>query len=165
MEGSGARFVSPTGYVELDNDCQYSIDNKSTRSREYINPKEDLAFYFQNYLVPKYGLDNINVSNVATFMKELEMNWSKLTPELKDNVLDIMVDNILVSDNYDFKNKLVAKLNIPPSTQSASNPTFSKSTFGKNDFTHIMIGLIVLGLLIFLITYYKPKISGFPKMI
>ena len=53
MEGSGARFVSPTGYVELDNDCQYSIDVKSTRSRESINPKEDLAFYFQTYLVHK----------------------------------------------------------------------------------------------------------------
>ena len=89
-----SKFVSPTGYVDLDNDCEYSIDLKSTRSRETVVPKEDLAFYFQTYLVPKYGLDNINVSNVASLLKELEMNWSKLTPPLKNNVLDILVDNI-----------------------------------------------------------------------
>ena len=44
----GSLFVSPTGYIDLDNDCNYSIDLKSTRSREYVNPKEDLAFYFSN---------------------------------------------------------------------------------------------------------------------
>ena len=84
-----ANFVSPTGYVELDNDCEYSIDRKSTRSRESVNPTEDLAFYFNTYIVPKYGLNNINVSNCASFMKDLEMNWSKLTPVLKDKVLNI----------------------------------------------------------------------------
>ena len=51
------QFVSPTGYVDLDNDCDYSIDLKSTRSREAVLPKEDLAFYFKTYIVPKYGLN------------------------------------------------------------------------------------------------------------
>ena len=58
-----SKFVAPTGYVELDNDCEYSIDLKSTRSREEVNPKEDLAFYFNTYIVPKYGLNNINALN------------------------------------------------------------------------------------------------------
>ena len=67
-------YVSPTGYVDLDNDCQYSIDIKSTRSRESVDPKTDLAFYFNTYIEPKYGLGNINVNNCASFMKDLEMN-------------------------------------------------------------------------------------------
>ena len=101
-----SKFVSPTGYVDIDNDCDYSIDLKSTRSRESVNPKEDLAFYFQTYLVPKYGLNDLNVNNCASFMKELEMNWTKLTPELKDRVLDILVDGIFTNDSsYDFKTK------------------------------------------------------------
>lgn len=169
MEGAGAHFVSPTGYVDLDNDC-YSIDSKSTRSREEVNPKEDLAFYFQTYLVPKYGLDNINVSNVATFMKELEMNWSKLTPDLKDKVLDIMVDNIL-SENYDFKNSLMAKLNIKPST-GPSPESFSKSSFGKSNFGSselsvlwtVMGCIILLILVIYLANKINVKQPGFSKM-
>jgi hypothetical protein len=126
----GSTFVSPTGYVDLDNDCGYSIDLKSTRSREYINPKDDLAFYFNNYLAPKYGLDNINVSNVASFMKELEMNWSKLTPDLKDKVLDIMVDGIF-NNNYDFKSAIINKLGIVEQPQKSSG---TKSSFGTNNF-------------------------------
>ena len=107
-----ANFVSPTGYVELDNDCQYSIDVKSTRSREEVNPKEDLAFYFNTYIVPKYGLENINVSNVASYMKELDMNWSRLTPDLKDKSISILVDGILAKQGDDsFKIALLEKLN------------------------------------------------------
>ena len=158
MEGSGAKFISPTGYVELDNE-DYSIDSKSTRSREYINPKEDLAFYFQTYLVPKYGLDNINVSNVASFLKELEMNWSKLTPPLKNNVLDILVDNILVSNGYDFKNNLLAKLNIPaqqppninlPATIPSGG---SKSTFGtfNANYVYIIFTVLIICLFVYLL--------------
>jgi len=178
MEGSGAQFVSPTGYVELDNQT-YSIDSKATRSREYVNPKEDLAFYFQTYLAPKYGLENINVNNVASFMKELEMNWTKLTPELKDNVLNILVDNILVADNsYDFRTRLLAKLNISPqseksssaplpssSSSSSSNDFFSKSTFGGNtkDYIYIIVAILILGLLFYLLKNNGK--SGFPKMI
>jgi len=122
-----ANFIAPTGYVELDDDCQYSIDRKSTRGRESVNP-DDVAFYFSTYLVPKYGLQNINVSNVASFMKDLEMNWTKLTPDLKNNVLDIMVDNILPSGNYDFKTSLLAKLGIQ---EQVVAPPVGVSKFGQ----------------------------------
>ena len=70
------QFVAPSGYIELDNDCEFALDRKSTRSRESVDPKTDLAFYFSTYIIPKYGLDNINVNNVASFMKDLEMNLS-----------------------------------------------------------------------------------------
>ena len=171
---SGANFVSPTGYVDLDNDCQYSIDLKSTRSREYIDPKEDLAFYFNTYITPKYGLDNINVSNVASFMKDLQMNWTKLTPELKDKVLDIMVDGIFVGNDFDFKNRFIAKLGIPLAQSSSSGPgsssgpsksNFGKSNFGESqDMIYIIIGLIFLGLILFLISKMNKKPPAFSKM-
>jgi hypothetical protein len=163
-------FVSPTGYVDLDNDCEYSIDKKSTRSRESTVPKEDLAFYFDTYIVPKYGLNNINVSNVASFMKELEMNWTKLDPVLKGQVMDIMVDGIL-SKNTSFKTDLLAKLGstapttpppvVGPETGPTTVPTTSgvstfkgKSTFGnsssggvsQNTIMTIAVLLIILGL-------------------
>ena len=156
VEGSGSRFVSPTGYIELDNDCQYSIDTKSTRSREYVNPKEDLSFYFNTYIVPKYGLENINVSNVASFMKDLEMNWTKLTPELKDKVLDIMVDGIFKTGNYDFKNRLLQKLNIPPPPPpSPPNVTGnSKSNFGE-DTNNLLIIFFVIAIVVSVVVYLK----------
>jgi hypothetical protein len=161
-----APFVSPTGYVELNNDI-YAIDNKSTRGREQVNPKEDLAFYFQTYLVPKYGLNNLNVTNVASFMKELEMNWSKMTPGLKDNVMDIMVDNILVTGGYDFKNRLLSKLgiNISPAPNSSSGPQVfsSKSSFGKSsDYLYIVIAMVILAVIIMAVMSTKPGV--FPKM-
>ena len=124
-----SQFVAPSGYVDLDNDCEFSIDRKSTRSRESVNPKEDLAFYFNTYIVPKYGLNNINVSNVASFMKDLEMNWTKLTPEMKDKVMNIMVDDILNKDTS-FRSSLLQKLNIPLLSQPL--PNISKSSFGKS---------------------------------
>jgi len=169
-----SKFVAPTGYVELDNDCEYSIDLKSTRSREDVNPKEDLTFYFNTYIVPKYGLNNINVSNVASFMKDLEMNWSKLTPDLKDKVMNIMVDNILNApgqDSFDFKNALLQKLNMNNMNPSV-NVTPSVSTFGsKNSIsrfgainkTPMIIGsvvlVIVLAVLIFFFMKRKKKVS------
>ena len=169
MNGSGATFVSPTGYVDLDNDCQYSIDLKSTRSREYVDPKEDLAFYFNTYITPKYGLDNLNVSNVASFMKDLEMNWSKLTPDLKDKVLNIMVDGIFTKDNYDFKSLFLAKLGVKEKVTSSSSPvsTFGshKSNFGtSDDMLKIVAGLVFLALVIFLLSKMKSKPVPFPKM-
>jgi len=172
---AGANFVSPTGYVDLDNDCQYSIDLKSTRSREYVDPKQDLAFYFQTYIVPKYALNNINVSNAASFMKDLQMNWSKLTPDLKDKVLDIMVDGILTSDNYDFKNRLLSKLGVnqqqapvlvpPPSSNVPSVSTFGKSNFGvSNDMMYIAVAIIFLGFVLFLMNKTKQRPAAFSKM-
>jgi hypothetical protein len=165
----GSSFVSPTGYVDLDNDCQYSIDLKSTRSREYVNPKEDLSFYFNTYLVPKYGLNNINVSNSASFMKELQMNWSKLTPELKDKVLDIMVDGIFTKDNYDFRSKFLEKLGVKEQTEAvpqASPSVGSKSNFGSSnqDMYYIATGLILLAFVFFLMSRMKTRPSAFAKM-
>ena len=124
------QFISPTGYVELDNDCEFSIDRKSTRSRESVDPKSDLSFYFNTYIIPKYGLENINVSNVASFMKDLEMNWTKIPPDMKDKVMNIMVDAILNKDGQ-FKNDLLGKMNI--SSTNSPTPAFSnsKSTFGS----------------------------------
>lgn len=163
-----ANFVAPTGYVDLDNDCEYSIDRKSTRSRESVNPNEDLAFYFNTYIVPKYGLNNINVSNCASFMKDLEMNWTKLTPDLQNNVMDIMVDGILTNGNPDFRNALMSKLNIPVNTvntvgQSKSSFGAVKGTTGKSIYT-IILGIIVLGLVIFIIEkMVKNKSVSFAK--
>jgi hypothetical protein len=105
-------LVCPTGFLDQNNDCSYSLNVSNTRSREGIDPKIDLSYYFNQYIVPKYGLNNINVNNVASFMKDLEMNWTKLDASLKGKVLDILVDNILVSGNYDFKNELLKKLNV-----------------------------------------------------
>ena len=160
-------FIAPTGYVELNNDCEYSIDRKSTRSREEVDPKTDLAFYFDTYIVPKYGLNNINVSNVASFMKDLEMNWTKLDPEMKSKVMDIMVDGIL-SKNTSFKADLLAKLgneNIPqqippqPPVLTGTNVVESKSGFGKSSSSgisqstilYVAVLMIILGLAFILI--------------
>ena len=135
-------FISPTGSIELDNNCTYSIDKRNGRSRETVVPSEDLAFYFKEFIEPKYGLGNINVSNVASFMKDLEMNWTKLTPELKEKVVNIMADSIFNNpkSDYDFKTSLLKKLNIPvtsPSTfkninQSNLEPVNNKSSFGND---------------------------------
>jgi hypothetical protein len=171
-ETYGSSFVSPTGYVDLDNDCQYSIDLKSTRSREYVDPKEDLSFYFNTYIVPKYGLNNINVSNVASFMKELQMNWTKLTPDLKDNVLNIMTDDIFVSGNYDFKSRLLNKIGyVPPQVESVSSSLPSKSSFGKSNFgdskqiMYIVGGLALLVVIIFIVSKKNNKPLPFSRMI
>ena len=159
-----SKFVSPTGYVDIEDNC--ALDNKSTRSRESINPKEDLSFYFQTYLIPKYGLDNINVNNCASFMKELEMNWSKLTDDLKDKVLDIMVDGIFTGGNYDFKTKFLAKLGVSNSDNFKVKSNFgpSKSNFGSSESnTYIAIGILLLGIILFVVSQMKNK-SAFPKM-
>jgi hypothetical protein len=146
-------FVSPTGYVDLDNDCQYNLDRKSTRSREEVNPKEDLAFYFDTYIVPKYALNNINVNNVASFMKDLEMNWSKLSPELQSKVMDIMVDGIL-SKNTSFKTDLLAKLGVQQNVnvviQESSNKSNFKSNFGMDSnkvLIQIALAVLILAIL------------------
>jgi hypothetical protein len=157
-----SQFVAPTGYVDLDNDCEFSIDLKSTRSRESVNPKEDLAFYFNTYIVPKYGLNNINVSNVASFMKDLEMNWTKLTPDMKNQVMNIMVDDILNKDTS-FRSALLQKLNIP-TTSPQPSPVISKSTFGKSksfsSFGSVKLNskmFIIIAILIAVFIFLKKK--------
>jgi hypothetical protein len=161
-----ANFVSPTGYVDLDNDCEYSIDRKSVRGRENVNPKEDLAFYFETYLVPKYGLNNINVNNTASYLKELEMNWTKLSPELKEKVMDIMVDGIL-NKNFDFKNKLIQKLGIvqpPPPTVSKFGDMSGKSVDNGLTMVHIAVGVVFLGIVLFVLNrVVKNKLQSFAK--
>lgn len=153
-------FVSPVGYVELDNDCEYSIDLKSTRSRETVVPKEDLAFYFNTYIEPKYGLGNINVSNCASFMKDLELNWSKLDNNLKNKVLDIMVDYIFNKEG-DFKSKFMEKMKTPVVQSSApAVGSTSKSSFGKtkdNTLLIVMLSILAFCLLIFLLDKFKCK--------
>ena len=182
-----ASFVAPIGYVDLDNDCAYSIDLKSTRSREEINPKEDLAFYFNTYIVPKYGLNNINVNNVASFMKDLEMNWTKLDSDLKGKVMDILVDGILAGDTQ-FKTDLMTKLNPVPPPSSFTNvspdvgpnvspnvgpnvsPNVSggKSNFGAGTDNSLLmnvgIAIIILGIAYFVFdNIQKNKVGGYAK--
>ena len=169
---AGSSFVSPTGYIDLDNDCEYSIDLKSTRGREYIDPKEDLAFYFNTYLVPKYGLNDINVNNTASFMKELQMNWSKLDVDLKDKVLDIMVDGIFTKNSdFDFKNRFLQKLGVnttqqQPAVISNKAPAFSKSSFGSNsqNYVFVGVGLLLLVLVLFLLSKKKVNTVGAPRL-
>jgi hypothetical protein len=171
------KFVSAVGSIELDNDCPFSLDLRSTRSRETIS-KEDLPFYFKEFIQPKYGLDNINVNNVASFMKDLEMNWTKLSPTLKDKVVDIMVDGILnnPASNYDFKNKLLTKLGVdltqPP--VATVNQIGSKSTFGEvsssssltDDSKTILLAFVcVVSLYIIADTVLKPKNSAYRKTV
>jgi hypothetical protein len=119
-------FIAPTGYVELDNDC--GLDVKSTRSREEVS-KDDLAYYFQTYIIPKYALNNINVNNVASFMKDLEMNWTKIPSDLKPNILNIFVDSILANDSS-FKTDLLAKLSPPEINVKSTFTENNKSEFG-----------------------------------
>jgi len=115
-------IVAPSGYIELDD----SMNKKNVPSRETIMTKEDLSFCFNNYLVPKYGMDNLNVNNVGSFMKELEMNWKRLTPELKENCVDILF--VILSDNYDFKNALMKRLSIKDHTISSFGSVTEQSS-------------------------------------
>jgi hypothetical protein len=170
-----SNLVSPTGYVDLDNDCEYSIDRKSTRSRESINPKEDLAFYFNTYIVPKYGLDNLNVSNVASFMKELEMNWTKLSPDLRNKVMDILVDGILNKDS-NFKTSLMQKMGInlnslpvtqppPPVTQQppVQQNFKSVSKFGMSNNNKLLVG-IVIAIILYFVLFKKNRIVSYGRL-
>jgi hypothetical protein len=144
-------YVIASGYVEQDNDCKFGLDSKSTRSRESIDPKTDLGFYFNTYIIPKYGLSNINVSNCASFMKDLEMNWTKLTPDLKDKVLDIMVV-ILNENNYDFKNSLLNKLGVNQQQVLEQPPVqkTSRESFGSSKTNIFFMVLLVLILVFFM---------------
>ena len=160
---SSQQFIAPSGYVELDNDCDFSLDRKSTRSRESVDPKTDLAFYFNTYVVPKYGLNNININNVASFMKDLEMNWTKIPPDMKEKVMDIMVDNILNNDGQ-FRSDLLDKLNISV-IQPAKESVPNKSSFGSSVSTqNIVIAVVVIVILYFIFNGSKPKAVFFGRL-
>ena len=127
-------YVLPTGYLELDNDCTYNIDLKSTRSRERIDPATDLAHNFNEYIKPRYNLGNINVANCASFMKELDMNWTKLDVASQAKVMDIFVHSILTPTSP-FSKALQEYLNktIPIENATIQPKTLiSKSQFGAS---------------------------------
>ena len=181
------KLIAPVGIIEQD-----SINISNVRSREYVDPKTDLAFYFNEYIVPKYGLNNINVSNCASFMKDLEMNWSKLDTGLKDKVLNIMVDNIF-TQNYDFRSALMAKLNIqqpqnvpvsanavtnlapapeellkpaqptPPTETVTQNFANSKESFGTSENTNVVLFLVIGVIVLLFIVFFADNLFKTPK--
>ena len=157
-------IISPTGFLDVDNDSL--LCKKTVRSRESVDPKTDLAFYFNNYLVPKYGLDNINVNNCASFMKDLEMNWSKLTPPLKEKVLDILLEILVGSKEgillesfikrfEPYMKKEPVKEAAPPPKENIQERSKEKSPPTKKKEEHLFlklfIAVIVLIFVIFLI--------------
>jgi len=153
-------LIAPSGYIELDD----SMNKKNAPSRETITSKEDISYYFNKILVPKYGLDNLNVNNVGSFMKELEMNWSRLTPELKDKSLDIIV--IILGKNLDLKNALMNKLGpteqvvSPEVTQNSSFNGVKKENFSEVKKNETMLNIvIILSFVVFvgLLFYFYTK--------
>ncbi len=173
-------FINPSGYLEQQNQDEFSWDNKAVRTRETI-AKDDLGYYFTNYLQPKYNLQNINVNNTATFMKELEMNWSRLDSKLKDSVMDIMVDGILTKDSdYDFKKRFIQKMGIDVGRSTTQGNTMGvtmgnsignlvgKESFGSDSKTAgIYIGVsvvVIIVILLLLNKYIKPVPAIFTKI-
>jgi len=83
-------LVKPSGFIEQENDCYYSLNNKSTPARENAEP--DTQFYFDNYIAPRYGLHNLNANNFVSFVKDFEMNWTKIPENLRCKLLNLMLD-------------------------------------------------------------------------
>ena len=159
-------------YSEYDSDYnEYEEDDNEDEDEEDDNEDEEAELIIYNgdeasgtrfnvilceiYNNKKHGLNNINVSNVASFMKDLQMNWSKLNPELKDKVLDIMVDGIFVGGDYDFKNRFLSKLGVnslTKPTKSISKTNFlGKSNFGSTSSNLIALAIILIGIIIFVL--------------
>jgi hypothetical protein len=99
-------------------------------------------------------------------MKDLEMNWTKLDPELKDKVLQYMVDGIFTKDNdYDFKKRFLAKLGIVEQKAPESKSTFGATDTNFNVIVGVLIAILVLIALFFLFDRgYKNKASPFAKI-
>lgn len=150
-------LIAPSGYIELDD----SMNKKNVPSRETVMSKEDLSVCFNNYLVPKYGLNNLNVSNVGSFMKELEMNWSKLTPEMKDKSLDMLV--VILGNNLDLKNALMNKLDIKqpvvPEIPKSNFKGIKKENFSEVNKTQNINIIITFAFIVFLalVFYFYTK--------
>jgi hypothetical protein len=100
-------FVNPVGYIEQDKSCNTLLNLKTTPSRESMDC--DSNFYFENYISPKYGLDNLNASNVVSFMKSFEMNWTHMPPNIRVKVIEFLIDTIFLKDG-EMKNYLIQKL-------------------------------------------------------
>jgi hypothetical protein len=80
--------------------------------------------------------------------------------------MDIMVDGIL-SQNYDFKNKLVTKLGINQQVNlHISSSEQSKSTFGgsSQDLLYVGVGLGFLAFVFYLMSKVKTRPVSFGKM-
>jgi hypothetical protein len=153
-------YVLPTGYLDLDNDCTYNIDLKSTRSRERIDPATDLAHNFNEYIKPRYGLGNINVANCASFMKELDMNWTKLDTPTQTKVMDILVSAI-ITPTSPFAKALQEYLNkiMPPPQVAQTKSSFGSKTNPIVDFFSSPLGLVMLIVIGgFIIVAYTKKI-------
>ena len=110
-------IIAPVGYVEMPESCM-SPPGSNIPSRESVT-KDDISFWLNSVIKPKYGLGNLNVSNMAGFLKDIEVNWEKLTPAHKNNVVNILVDDIF-SRNYDFKKAILSKLNVSEQVQEKS---------------------------------------------
>jgi hypothetical protein len=154
------------GYIDKEDD--FSLERKMTRSRESINTKEDLWFVLDQFIEPQYGLGNINVKNCASFMKDLEMNWSKLDSNSKDKVLNIMVDYIFTnpSTDYNFKKRFMEKMNIDSPKQVVKESFDGKALNPfENTLFVVLLSVVVLGILFYFIDKtVKSNLGTFPKM-
>jgi hypothetical protein len=104
-------------------------------------------------------------------MRELEMNWSKLTPDLKSKILLIMNDNIL---DTNFRTDIKGNTTTPTQSQTPppvvfnqpSSPGISISSFGNTKNYTVIGGLLLLAIIIAAITLFvKPKTVSFGKFI
>jgi hypothetical protein len=106
-------------------------------------------------------------------MKELEMNWTKLNPELRNKVMDILVDGILNRDTA-FKTDLMSRLNIqqqqqqqqqiPTQVVNQGRSTFGSSSNNSSIFSNknFIIGTAVIVLVYFLIR--KKRVTNYGRL-
>ena len=100
-------------------------------------------------------------------MKDIQMNWTILTPDLKDKVLNIMVDDIFTEPN--FRNDFLTKLGVttssgpsssmPSSSVPLSSSKFSISSFGSTNYMIMIASAIFVTVLIYILFFYKKKVT------
>ena len=133
---SASGFVDATGVIETEGNSCWDPRGTRVNSREQVTP-DDVTFWVNKVLAPKYGIDNLNANNASSFLKEFEVNWVKLPTELKNKVMDLLVEQIL-SQNYDFKQALMDRMNLV----DASTVATDESTTGEVN----MVGKEAFGL-------------------
>ena len=147
-------FVDASGVVETESGHGYEPRGTRVNSREQVTP-DDISFWVNKVLAPKYGLDDLNANNVASFLKELEVNWAKLPTELKDKVVDLMVEQIFPM-NYEFKEAIMSRVApmtaSPMESETADSSVIIKESFGMGTgmmgfkkIHLIIVALIVIG--------------------
>ena len=157
---SASGFVDATGVIETEGNSCYDPRGTRVNSREQVS-NDDIAFWVNKVLAPKYGLDNLNANNASSFLKEFEVNWVKLPAELKNKVMDLLVEQIL-SQNYDFKKALMDRMNlVDPSelvpTEAVVEPSTDgivgegKEAFGAKGKPSVMTLAIILFSVFFLV--------------